>query len=257
MARAILWPQAEPAVAGAPAPAPGPLSGLDLEGVAAGFGPDFSRLAGFRVRSIPATDIPAAPLLTAARLKLGAGPDLVDLLIDQAGAASLLDRLFGAPPGQGATALPILPPGSASWLALCRLVAGAACRALAATGLAPGGSPVLPPRPVAASGQGPALELQADEARIHLCLVDPSCNAPPPTPPAADPDDWRRRARARALDVALPVTLRLADRRMGVGAVAALQPGDILPLEAPHAVDVLVGGRRLGTARLDETGGTP
>jgi flagellar motor switch/type III secretory pathway protein FliN len=254
MARPILWPAAARLD---PAPAPGgPLTALDVDGFAAGFGPDFSRLAGFRVSATPLPNAPQAPRVSLARLKLGQPAAGIDLLIDAAGAAILLDRLFGARSGETAPELPLLPPSSASWLSLCRLISASAARALAAAGLAASGSPALPSRamPADRGDTGPALHLQVDSNIFHLVLSDPQAHAAAAPPPPADPDDWRRRARARALDLQLPVTLRLPDRRMEVGDVAALQPGDVLPLDSPHAVDLMVAGRRLGRARLQEGG---
>ena len=59
---------------------------------------------------------------------------------------------------------------------------------------------------------------------------------------------WRQHARARALELDVPVALRLAERRIGLAELARLRPGDILPIERPDQVDLLAGGRRI--ARL-------
>ena len=57
---------------------------------------------------------------------------------------------------------------------------------------------------------------------------------------------WWTRARALELDV--PVALRLAERCIGLAELARLRPGDILPIERPDQVDLLAGDRRI--ARL-------
>jgi hypothetical protein len=252
----MIWPSAAlPADAASEPPLPR-LEALDAAAFAAGLGPDLSRLFGTRITARPERSArPAAQLLAAATLRAaGDGVPSLDLRLDAAGAATLLERLFGSagtvPADRAEAQLAALPPGSASWLTACRFLAAAAARALSAAGLAVGGPAQVQPRAAAAAIAGSSslcFALDIGGAAASLCLVDlqqPAAEVPPAEPPP-DPDFWRRRARARALAVDLPVTLRLADTRMALTEVAALKAGDVIPLEQPRAMTVLVAGRKL------------
>jgi hypothetical protein len=258
MARPIVWPQvarpSEPA-------APDPTATLDNAAISAAFGPELTRLMGIRISARPDPGlVPPRDPVGLGRIRLGGGPGgkkgpaAVEIHCSADGAAVLLERLFGARAAEAASAsgadLMRLPPGCASWIALCRTVAAAATRALAAGGLPPGGAPQLPARPQAAALlPGAALLLDVDGAPCALMLCP---DVPPPPLPTAEtaPDAavWRRQARARALDLELPVSLRIAQTRMAVSRVAGLVEGDILPLDRPATLDVMAGGRRV--ARL-------
>ncbi|MGL6044529.1 MAG: FliM/FliN family flagellar motor C-terminal domain-containing protein, partial [Sandaracinobacteroides sp.] len=80
--------------------------------------------------------------------------------------------------------------------------------------------------------------------------LTPELPPAPPPPPRAAPDMalWRQQARARAFELELPVSLRIADTRMPVTRVAELVEGDIIPLDRPDKLDVMAAGRRI--ARL-------
>ena len=145
-----------------------------------------------------------------------------------------------------------LPPGSACWATLCRHISRALGRAFEANGVQLGGGPLLPPRAVLAEAQRSepadtilALDLDGTPAALAL-TAEPMPVAVAPAPATPDAQQWRARAQARALDLELPVTLRLAETRVALATVAPLRAGDILPLERPHALDLLVEGRRIG-----------
>ncbi|MFN3370629.1 MAG: FliM/FliN family flagellar motor switch protein, partial [Sphingomonadaceae bacterium] len=81
-----------------------------------------------------------------------------------------------------------------------------------------------------------------------------SVGAPAPRtagPARAGDGGFAARARARVLDVALPVTLRLAGWRLPLGRVAMLKAGDVLPIEPPRHLDLMVGGERLARLPAD------
>lgn len=263
----MTWPSARVAVDEMEAPAPGSwLDLIDAPGLAAGIGPELSRLVGTRISGrLAGGGAPlaggsaAGPFVAVGQLRVsgGAGPQLLDLMLGAAGAEALIEHLFGSRPAAGATgagfapALASLPPGSGSWATLCRFLTSAASRAMAAIGHAVAGAPLLPQRAIAAEVAPGAtlidLELDIDGAVTRLLLVDPSTPALPPPPVQATAPDlpaWRERARARAFALDLPVTLRLADQRMPVAEVAALRAGDIIPLTPPQMLSVLVGGKR-------------
>ena len=87
----------------------------------------------------------------------------------------------------------------------------------------------------------------------------------------ADPDRrqadaaWRRRARDMAMEIDLPVAIRIAETRLPLARVATLKPGDVLPRSAPRSFGVMVSGRRFAELpappfRPDQAGtekGTP
>lgn len=267
MPRPIHWPTAALPVADAPAPQPPTLlEALDCSGFLAALGPELSRLFGLRISARlasmaqlpgqPANTSPV-PMLAAGRIRLvtATGPALLDIAIEAAAAASLVERLFGsspAAPGSGsADPLAALPPGSGSWMSLARFLTTAVSRAMAAAGHPSAGPPALPPR--AATPDTPQgttslpLGLDIDGMAGTLILTDPSAPAPLAVaePPPHDARLWRRRTHARTMQLDLPVALRLADTRLLLSDIAALRPGDVIPLARPRALSVLVGGQRL------------
>jgi hypothetical protein len=255
MARSIVWPQVAPP---AEAASPNPADGLDMGGLSAAFGPELSRRIGIRVTAaVAAADAPApeAPLLLGS-IPLSAekaGLALVHLGCAPDAGAMLLERLFGARGADAATAgaadLLALPPGSASWAALCRTVATALSAALGAAGQAVSGSPQLSTRatPLPA-GPSRLLALDVDGTACRLLLVPEAARPARPEPPAPDTAAFRRAARARVLDLELPVALRIAERRISLEQAGRLMVGDILPIEPLETLDVMAAGRRI--ARL-------
>jgi hypothetical protein len=268
VARSIVWPQMAPEAETAPHQA---LPGVDLAGLAAAFGPELARRMGLRITATPdrrPQDPLQAPLETVllARIPL-AGHANEKQPIPQAllvgctpdCAAMLLERLFGARAADAASAhgsgLLTLPPGSASWLALCRTVSSALAAALGAVGLPPGGSPALPPRAVPI-GSGPmiALSVDADGCPCRMLLAPEAAKAAPP-PSAPDKTEFRQAARARVFDLELPVALRIAERRISLEQASRLAVGDILPIDPVQSLDVLAGGHRI--ARLPASAFAP
>jgi hypothetical protein len=272
MARAMTWPVAHVAPQlQADAPAPTLLEGLDAAGFAAGLGPELSRLFGVRIGArLALGEDRTTVFLAAGQIRLAGSGGVVplDVLLDVAGAAVLVERLFGSVPGPGADLpdrLSALPPGSGSWMSPCRFVATAIGRAMAAVGHPVAGAPLLPARAVQAAvppgteaSMQLALLLDIDGWAAVLRLVDPSlppAPVPPEPAPAPDLDLWRRRARANALALDLPVTLRLADARTPLAEVAALKAGDVIPLVPPRMLTVLVAGKRFQEIPADALGG--
>ncbi|MCG2841958.1 FliM/FliN family flagellar motor C-terminal domain-containing protein [Sandaracinobacter sp. RS1-74] len=251
MARPIPWPSATFPEPPAEAP-PAPLL-PDAAGLAAAIGPELTRLFGARCaarRLDEAADISAASHVVA-RLRLpprvaGAEPASLTLMLAPDGAGHLLDLLFGGGP---AGDMPVLPPNSASWMTLGRFLAGSAGRALAAIGRPAAGPAEIPPRAVEHDGLPPqfGFRLEIDRTETLMALRFDGLEAGLPEPARTDPEVWRHQTRERALDLALPVALRLAEMRLPVAEVAALLPGSILPLERPEHVEILAAGRRLAT----------
>lgn len=256
MSSAFQWPAA---------PAADQSSGLagqpsirDEAAFAATLGPELTRLLGARTTAHPLADPgrrAAALTHMVARLRLptaqpGVAATMVTLLLAPADIACLLDILFGAAPAAAGGPLPALPPGSASWMTLARFLANAATRALAAAGQpCVGAAEILPRATPRTDGGDPRLLLKLDIEGIEVVFGFrlEGQDKPAPPEPVADPGKWRERARSRAFDLALPVTLRLAETRIAVRAVAALKPGDILPLERPAHLELLAGGRHFAT----------
>lgn len=256
MSRAIIWPSAPAEVPEAPPP---PASAIaDQTGFAAAFGPELTRLFGARcaarLLAEPAGPVAAGCSHVTARLRLPTGaaptpPTHATLLMAPSDIARLLDVLFGGAAATAGGDLPPLPPASASWMALARFLADAATRALLATGQRCLGPAEIPLRPAPlAESLPPQLLLKLDvdgvEAMLGLRIdgEEAETTAQPP-----DPEQWRQRASARVLDLVLPVALRLQESRIPVSQIAALSPGDILPLERPATVELIAGGRHLRT----------
>lgn len=255
MARSIIWPQVAPL---AEAPPRQPAAGLDLAGLAAAFGPDLARRMGLRVTAAALAD--PEPFeegaVALARIPLAADADgLAALAIGctPAVAALLLERLFGAPAANAGSApgaeLLALPPGSASWAALCRTLASALVTALAATGRAAAASPALPARALPlAPGPRSGFRLDLDGTTCTLLLLVEAEQPAEPARQAPDAMAFRAAARARAFEMELPVALRIAERRIPLAEAGALSVGDIIPIDPLQMPEVLAGGRRI--ARL-------
>lgn len=262
MARSIVWPQIAPPAEAEPKP---PAHGLDLAGLAAAFGPELARRIGIRVTAVPDAGLRqelAAVQLGRIPVAPGKGTDGVLALQVAAPpdcAAMLLERLFGARASDAASArgadLFTLPPGSASWVALCRTVSAALVAALAAGGRTAAGSPAYPPRAIPVQ-PGPLLGLSVDADGIACrILLLPETAVPAPAPIAHDRLQFREAARARAFELELPVALRIAERRISLQQASALSVGDILPIDPVQTLDVLAGGRRI--ARLPASAFAP
>lgn len=255
MARSIIWPQVAPPAEARPSQ---PAAGLDLAGLAAAFGPDLARRMGLRATAAALAEplLSEEPAVGLARIPLAVGNDgLAALGIGCAPAvgALLLERLFGAPTGHGASGdgadLLALPPGSASWAALCRTLASALVTALAATGRATAGSPALPARALPlAPGPRSGFRMDLDGTACTLWILAEAEQPAEPAPQAPDAMAFRAAARARAFEMELPVALRIAERRIRLAEAGALSVGDIIPIDPLPMPEVLAGGRRI--ARL-------
>ncbi len=252
------WPPAPAAVGDTPARAAVRLP--DLSAFAAACASELSRLFGAHVQAraqaggLSGDDRP----LVLARVALacdGAGPrPLVAVLATEANAAALLDLLLGGTPGkQPAIALTSLPPGSASWMTLTQFL-GRACAVALEAGGVPSRLPVdLPPRASCDSGGAAHLRLDLDleGVAVRLAFRLPEMAVPEYASTVATRQEWQARTQARAQDVALRVSLRIAEQRMSIRDVVRLGPGDVLPLQPPESVDVLVGGRKFARLAAD------
>jgi hypothetical protein len=262
VARSIVWPRIAPPAEAEPE---APLHGFDVPGLAAAFGPDLARRMGLRITAVPETVAQAAAdTVLLARIPLApgkapGGPQALHVGAPPDCAAMLMERLFGARAADAAAArgadLLALPPGSASWMALCRTVSAALVVALGAAGRAAGGTPVLPARAVPLPA-GPLLGLSVDADGIagRILLAPEAAKAAPP-PPAPDPALFRQAARARAFEMELPVALRIAERRISLDQASRLSVGDTLPIDPVQSMDLLAGGQRI--ARLPASAFTP
>lgn len=270
MARSIVWPQVAPPIAVEPPDPAAALAaeltgGLDLGGIAAMFGPDLARRMGLRVTASP--DGAVAPSADAevglARIPLAPGAGALEALHIGCApevAAMLLERLFGAPASTAAAArgadILALPPGSASWVALCRTVASALATALAASGRAVAGSAALPPRAVPLpEGVRLGLSLDVDGTTCRLVLALEGARPAEAAAPVPDVASFRAAARARAFEMELPVALRIAERRIALREASALSVGDVIAIEPLPMPEVLAGGRRI--ARLPASAFSP
>jgi hypothetical protein len=262
VARSIVWPQIAPPAEAEPKTPP---HGLDLAGLAAAFGPELARRIGIRVTAVPDVASPGeGATVLLGRIPLGGGkgpegPQALHVGAPPDCAAMLLERLFGARASDAAQArgadLFTLPPGSASWVALCRTVSAAVVAALAAGGRATAGSPAFPPRAIAlAPGPLLGLSVDADGLACRILLL-PETAIPAPPPVAHDRQQFRQAARARAFDLELPVALRIAESRISLQQASDLSIGDILPIDPVQTLDVLAGGRRI--ARLPASAFAP
>ena len=211
------------------------------------------------------------------------------LALDRQSLSTLLDRMFGArtEPGHAADGLAALPPQSGSWQSLARLLGQAMVAAFQAT--VPAANPsacfvasarVAPPAEQACDGLRPQdrllfiLDMTGVSGLLSVRRVSPhaaSANSKPVEPasppgtaalsrepgrpgPAAS-TNWGRRAKDFALDLELPVSVQVGEIPLPIGEVAALRVGDILPLETPSTVSVLVGGQSLATVSAQALAG--
>jgi len=255
MARSIVWPQVAPPVEVEP---PTPSHRFDLGGLGAIFGPELARRMGLRVTAgpDPAASAAAEPEVLLGSVPLAPAPDglsAVHVGCTPGAGAMLLERLFGARGTDAGSAsgaeLLRLPPGSASWIALCRTVTGALAAAMAGYGRPVGGSPDLPLRAIPMpSGARLDLLLDVDGTACRLALILESEDVPQAERPKPDAMAFRRAARARAFELELPVALRVAEQRIPLSQALTLSVGDIVPIEPLPMPDVLAGGRRI--ARL-------
>lgn len=267
MTTSFVWPQVvrppAPEAGEIPADPPPPL-GFGAAAFGASLGPELSRVAGARVtvrlHEGQAAGM-SATMLVACRLPVAGGALLVT--IDGHGGAVLLDRMFGARPGDVARPLENLPPASGSWMAFARLLAGA-CQQAASVGNCPATAVFaiparpMPPEPDDATVDVPpfvyALDIDGVPGRIQ---VQPLVSTPGrlsdrdrklTSPQLAD---WRDRARGLAMALDLPAAMRIAETRMPMARVAALRPGDIIPIDPPRHVELMVGGHRFATLPVE------
>lgn len=243
----------------------------DLSAFASAVVPELSRLFGLHVSaraqpgSLPEGDgllllarLPLAEAAAADKTQSGRTADrvMIDVLVTETGVSALVDLLFGgAPTSQMSTALTRLPPSNASWLAVAQFLGRACAVAFESSGL-PCRLPVdVPPR--AAPDRGSAahllLELDFEGAGVELAFRLPEMAQPVMQSDTA-PSDWMEQLRARTMEVGIRVSLRIAEQRLPVREVARLQPGDVLPLEQPEMIDVLVGGARFARLSVDGLG---
>ncbi len=256
-------------------PLPDPL------GLASLLAPELSRLFGHRIGLKPcgADPVPSQPpLAEVGRLPVPAtalhGGGAYVIAFDRASLGTLLDRMFGAgrEPAAMADSLASLPPQSGSWKSLARLVGQALVRALQGAGVVSDRpAAFVQPSRVAPPAEQPTDGLRPqDRLLFQLDLADspgwlslraapaarPPVDRPHPDrpllvpPEAGDPAspgnrNWGRRARDFALDLEWPVSMEVGEIPMPIGAVAALRVGDILPLDRPETISVLVSGKPL------------
>lgn len=265
MARPYIWPRVDPEL---DQPASVPSTRLpDTDAFAASVGPELTRLFGVRTtaRADANAEQAAAPMVPVAELHVtgGAGnaaaPEVIDLLASETDLSLLMDLLFGGSTGEQTARLTSLPPASASWMALAGFLATAATRSLAALGTPCVQAATLPPRPVALDPAAPGfvapqllLGVNFDGTATMLGLRSRQPQPQLPKTPAPDPELWRQRTQERALEIDLPVSLRLAERKLPIGEVAQLNKGAILPLERPDNVEVLVGGQPFASISVSD-----
>jgi len=250
-------------------------------GFVAMLAPELSRLFGYRIGLKPLTEADTAKaqvaLAEVGRLQIAATATSAagNLLLaaDRISLSRLLDRMFGSRPeaDENIDTLAGLPPQSGSWLSLARLMGEALARAVQAGQAA--GSPIVgaftPHGRVAPPADHPSdglwasdrllfrLDTGEQEGLLSLRRVRKPVPLSPglsPTPEPgtemANPIDlphWRSRTRELALGLDMPVTLKLGELRMPLARVAALRPGDIVPLARPRALSVMVAGQKLAS----------
>ena len=82
----------------------------------------------------------------------------------------------------------------------------------------------------------------------------PSLGPPPgPAKPAGDPK-WRSGLTRAVMDVALDMRAVLAEPVVPLSRLAALQPGDVIPIALAPDIQVLVSGRRFARATVGQSG---
>jgi flagellar motor switch/type III secretory pathway protein FliN len=284
--RALLWPQAR--AGSLPVPAGG-RAGLgqaqgaspaifDAARFAAGFAPDAATRLGFRLSLRAAINPPE----TGARLVRITGCDIEDgkawLELEAGLADALLSRLFGAPPvrkaatpGPGtpaASAASLPSAASSSWQSLAQLLGHGLRAGLAAAGIAPG-----PMRPVdqpevqsAPSARSVWLTADAGGGPGWLAIsaeLAPGRTTPGATPrgenaaPAARgqaPTAWQQRAAALARAIEVPAGVRIAECRLPLAEVAALEVGALVPIEKPARLLLSVDGQAWKTLPAPQPG---
>jgi flagellar motor switch/type III secretory pathway protein FliN len=270
------WPQvAEPASprdeAAPVVEKPAPPLGFNIAAFGASLGPELSRAFGARIASrlVNEEPQPDSRMLVASRMAVRGGALLFEL--DCSGASALADRMLG---GRAAGAHPpveALPPASGSWLAFARLLAQV-CGQSAASAGCPSTAPLgIPSRPAPwdldqedafeAAAAVLQLDIEGVAGRLVVHLLLPGDERPRTAgtgrATARDIDAWRQRAHALALALDLPVSLRLAETRIPMARIAALRPGDIIPIEPPRMVSVMVGGRCFAQMPVDGINPSP
>lgn len=256
----ISWPVAERQPAESIDCDPPPPLGFLAGAFGATLGPELSRIAGVRV-SVRGSEGPQAdlPMLLIGRLPVRAGA--LQFAIDMRCAAVLMERLYGGRQETLPTPVGELPPASGSWLAFARLIAGACQQAATGAGCAAAGTLAVPARPMEPDPEEPdpdiapcsyAVDVDGVRGRV-LAWPIPAARKPRAGAPAVSAADlrlWRERVQALALSLDLPVTVRLSDTRVAMARIAALRPGDVIPIAAPRHISLMVAGRRFAQLPL-------
>lgn len=145
------------------------------------------------------------------------------------------------------TVIRTLPPGTAGWQTVARLFATLLVTALRESGIEVLKRPVIPargadaPAPLRATIVSFQVEIENTTGWLRLA-AQPAESAPKETPEETL-RRWRTRAAAGAKRVPVEISLRLPERRMALVKALALRPGDILPLERPHTLTLIVNGQ--------------
>lgn len=249
-----IWPQADAAVP----PARQAVRFPDMAAFAAVIAPELGRTFGVRVAAdARAGRTPAdAALILLARLPAAtadsaAGRAGTEILATDSHAGALADLLFGGLPAPEAVVpLSRLPPASASWSTLAEFVGRACARALESAGLQSRLPVDVPSRASLDAGAPPHMLLDLDFDGTPLQLAFRLPEAAERELVAPTDATWRRAVEERIRSILLTVSLRIAVQPMRLGEVAQLTVGDILPLDPPDSVDVLVGGEKFARLRI-------
>lgn len=241
---------------------PRPLDNLDKEMMAARLGPELSRLLGTRVsvRTTKSEDNTLdTPLVTLTSIVADLG-STVNIALGDEIVGVIIERMFGArmvpEPAAAAKAARSLAPGTATWMTASRLLATLLITAMGEGGIIVRRRPVFPlrvasaPSPVGA--QTVTFKIEFDQLTSWLRVAAwPAPEEEEEKDTEAELQRWRKRAEQGTQLVPLEVALRLPERRMPLAKALALRPGDILPLERPRILTLIVDGQPMASLPAD------
>lgn len=241
-----------------------PLDKFDGPAFAAKLASELSRMLGTRIGIRPAAEEENTlddNLVALATIGLP-NNSLVEVALGDRLTGLIVERVFGTrltPSAEIAgTRARELAPGTATWRAISTLFGKLAADALQAGGIVPDQKRLrLPPRVAdAASSLGAQtaffrVTLGEEECWMRLAAREEAARQPEPEK-IRQAMLWRLRAEAGTRRIPMLVALHMPEKRVPLSQVLALRPGDVLPIERPRALTLVVNGEALSTVPAEQ-----